>query len=73
MQTNVGKNKRGKTREQQDQLRDFQGQLDVVANKSTQLLSDHWTIHREWEVDMPRKVEEILAVDWGKLDKIVEE
>ena len=40
--------------------------------RSTKLLSDHWAIHGDWEVDIARKVEERVAVDWRKLDKIVE-
>ena len=41
--------------------------------KSTKLLSDHWAIFRDWEVNLTKKVEERVAVDWKKLEKIVED
>ena len=41
--------------------------------RSIKLLSDYWAIHGEWEVNMTRKVEERVVVDWIKLDKIVED
>ena len=40
--------------------------------RSTKLLSDHWVIHGDWEVNLTRKVEEGVAVDRRKLDKIVD-
>ena len=41
--------------------------------RSTKLLSDHWAIHGNWKVDMAKKVDERVAVDWKKLDKIVDD
>lgn len=41
--------------------------------KSTKLLSDHWVIYEDWEVDLIRKVDERVVVDWKKLEKIVED
>ena len=39
------------------------GSSEWLLIRSTKLLSDHWAIHREWEVDMTRKVEERVVVD----------
>ena len=41
--------------------------------RSTKLLSDHWVIYGNWEIDIARKVKERTAVDWKKLDKIVDD
>ena len=32
--------------------------------RTAKLLSDHWAIHEEWQVDLPRKVQERRTVDW---------
>ena len=39
--------------------------------KSTKLLSDHWAIHGDWKVNLTKKVEEKVVVDWKKLEMIV--
>ena len=49
------------------------GNSEWTPIKSRKLLSDHWAIHGEWEVDMTGKVDERVAVDWRKLNKIVED
>ena len=49
----------------------FKGNSEWSLIKSAQLLSDHWAIYGEWEVDLTKKVEERVVVDWKKLEKIV--
>ena len=49
------------------------GNSEWLPIKSTKLLLDHWGINEDWEVDMTRKVDKRVVVDWRKLDKIVED
>ena len=51
----------------------FKGNSDWSPIKVTKLLSHHWAIHGEWEVELAKKEEKRVAVDWRKLDKIVED
>ena len=51
----------------------YKGNWEWSLIRTTKLLSDHWAIHGEWEVNLTRKVEERVVVDWKKLDKIVED
>ena len=46
----------------------FKGSTEWSPISTTKLLSDHWAIHGEWEVDLTKKVEERVAVDWKQLD-----
>ena len=49
------------------------GNSEWLPIRATKLLLDHWAIHEEWEVDLKKKEEKRTAIDWKKLDKIVED
>ena len=41
--------------------------------RSTKLLLDHWALHGYWEVELTKRVKERVAVDWRKLERIVDD